>query len=98
MPTFNDENNVSALIKVGVQKHIMGNILDIAKSLFPEDKKKLAQFIKLVKKASYNGISIMNDTLNLYDMTKITRTPTDELLPRVVGSAVKKSSDTDTIE
>lgn len=91
MPTYNDENNVSSLIKVGVQKHIMGNILDIAKSLFPDDKKKLAQFIKLVKKASYNGISIMNDTLNMYDLKNITRMPTDELLPRVVGSVVKRS-------
>jgi len=96
MNQFNDENNISALIKVGVQKHIMGNILDIAKSLFPDDQKKLAQFIKLVKKASYNGISIMNDTLNMYDLSKITRTPTDELLPRVVGTAFKKSSDLDT--
>lgn len=93
MTNFNDENNISALIKVGVQKHIMGNILDIAKSLFPDDQKKLAQFVKLVKKASYNGISIMNDTLNMYDMSKVTRTPTDELLPRVVGTTIKKQSD-----
>jgi len=93
MNNFNDEYNLSALIKVGVQKHIMGNILDIAKSMFPDDQKKLAQFIKLVKKSSYNGISIMNDMLNTYDLTKITRTPTDELLPRVVGTTVKKGSD-----
>jgi hypothetical protein len=88
-----DECNVSFLIKMGVQRYIMGNILDIAKSLFADDPKKLTQFVKLAKKASYSGITIINDTLNTYDLTKITRSTTDELLPRVDGTAINGSRD-----
>ena len=57
---INDENNISFLIKTGVQRYIMGNILDFAKSHFSEDPKKLADFVRMVKRMSYNGITIMN--------------------------------------
>lgn len=87
MAEINDENNISFLIKTGVQRFIMGNILDIAKSLFSEDPKKLNQFVRLVKKTSYNGITIMNDTLNTFDLSKVSVVKTDQLLPRVEGSA-----------
>jgi len=89
MAEINDENNISFLIKTGVQRFIMGNILDIAKSLFSEDPKKLNQFVRLVKKTSYNGITIMNDTLNTFDLSKVSVVKTDQLLPRVEGSAFK---------
>ena len=89
---INDENNISFLIKTGVQRYIMGNILDFAKSHFSDDPKKLADFIRMVKRMSYNGITIMNDVLNTKDMSKVTRSTTDELLPRVDGQSVKNST------
>ena len=89
---INDENNISFLIKTGVQRYIMGNILDFAKSHFSEDPKKLADFVRMVKRMSYNGITIMNDVLNTMDMTKLTRSTTDELLPRVDGKSIKDSA------
>lgn len=93
MAEHNDENNISFLIKTGVQRFIMGNILDIAKSLFSDDPKKLGQFVRLVKKTSYNGITIMNDALNTFDLSKASVVKTDELLPRVDGAAFNINKD-----
>ena len=95
---INDENNISFLIKTGVQRYIMGNILDLAKSQFSDDPKKLADFVRMVKRMSYNGITIMNDVLNTMDMTKLTRSTTDELLPRVDGKSFKNGSDGDFVK
>lgn len=95
---INDENNISFLIKTGVQRYIMGNILDLAKTQFSDDPKKLNDFIRMVKRTSYNGITIMNDVLNTMDLTKITRSTTDELLPRVDGKAVKNSTGGDSVK
>lgn len=93
MSIINDENNISFLIKTGVQRYIMGNILDFAKSHFSDDPKKLADFVRMVKRMSYNGITIMNDVLNTMDLSKATRSTTDELLPRVDGKSIKATSD-----
>lgn len=98
MAIQNDDNNISFLIKTGVQRYIMGNILDIAKSLFADDPKKLSDFVRMVKKTSYNGITIMNDVLNTMDLTQVTRSTTDELLPRVDGKSFSKSSSGDSIK